>query len=516
MGASWVPAMLHNRLAFLSTLCMAAAHEDAMHCRTSDSDEMTAIKTEVTHLMIYEMQSVDNLEIMAILEHLCSEIIRTGADESQLYMHSQSMMKFVKQKGGLQNLGLGGDLAKFLTTMTFNIAVFCEIQPHTMYLQFIDSFKFPPPPPPEFPIPESPIFCPRTEFFTLIEIRNDEKRNRRCNPHTYELLTEMRDLTNHFCVEGKTLQALDAKAQARGGVESSLAAEDYLQQQEEARRKFQRISSRISQKVARLHSALEPNRDETNDWYYEAVRLCSCVYTHALTQHQPFSLAATALGTTAAIENGRPVDVTYPRALMLALIKSGIDDCWADMAGVLFWITLVGSASGRRQRPATATPTPGAEFVDPFSDPSLTDLWAFEHPAGAAGSASAPASIADPFASVELAESSMGLARLSPPTPTPGPSGAGGGGGGGMVARGETVSRGTSSALSPLSRRSPLREEEVRRRAEARKWLVALAIRCSVLLGFSHGVPLMGSLRRLIMVQGLLGWGGRRMSASPW
>ncbi|KAL9090722.1 MAG: hypothetical protein Q9165_005210 [Trypethelium subeluteriae] len=116
MGASWVPAMLHNRLAFLSTLCMAAAHDDAMQCRTSDSDEMTAIKTEVTHLMIYEMQSVDNLEIMAILEHLCSEIMRTGADESQLYMHSQSMMKFVKQKGGLQKLGLGGDLAKFLTT----------------------------------------------------------------------------------------------------------------------------------------------------------------------------------------------------------------------------------------------------------------------------------------------------------------------------------------------------------------------------------------------------------------
>ena len=115
MGASWVPAMLHNRLAFLSTLCIAAAHDDAMHGRTTDSDEMTAIKTEVTHL-IMQMRSVDNLEIMAILEHLCSEIIRTGADESQLYMHSQSMMEFVKQKGGLQNLGLGGDLAKFLTT----------------------------------------------------------------------------------------------------------------------------------------------------------------------------------------------------------------------------------------------------------------------------------------------------------------------------------------------------------------------------------------------------------------
>ncbi|KAL9090723.1 MAG: hypothetical protein Q9165_005211 [Trypethelium subeluteriae] len=383
-----------------------------------------------------------------------------------------------------------------------------------MYLQFIDSFKFPPPPPPEFPIPESPIFCPRAEFFTLIEIRNDEKRNRRCNPHTYELLTEMRDLTNHFCAEGKTLEALEAKAQGRGGVESSLAAEDYQQQQEEARRKFHRISSRIFQKVARLHSALEPDRDETNDWYYEAVRLTSCIYTHALTYHQPFSIAAAALGTTRATENGRPVEVTYPRALMLALIKSGIDDCWADMAGVLFWITLVGSAAGRRQRPATATPTPGAEFVDPFSDPSLTDLWAYEHPAGATGSASAPSSIADPFASVELGESSsMGLARLSPQTPTPGPSG---GAGAGVIPMGDTGSGGASTALSPLSRRSPLRDEDVRRRAEARKWLVALSIRCSVLLGFSHGVPLMGSLRRLIMVQGLLGWGGRRMSASPW
>jgi hypothetical protein len=116
MGASWVPAMLHHRLAFLSTLCIAAAHEDAMRGLTVDSDETTAIKTEVTHLMIYEMQSVDNIEIMAILELLCSEIIRTGADESQLYMHSQSIMKFVKQKGGLEKLGLGGDLAKFLTT----------------------------------------------------------------------------------------------------------------------------------------------------------------------------------------------------------------------------------------------------------------------------------------------------------------------------------------------------------------------------------------------------------------
>ncbi|KAI9691892.1 MAG: hypothetical protein M1822_007965 [Bathelium mastoideum] len=491
MGASWVPAMLHHQIAFLSTLCIAAAHEDAMQLRTTDSEEMAAIKTEVTHRMIYEMQQVDNLEIMAILELLCSEIIRTGADESQLYMHSQSINKFVKQKGGLANLGLKGDLAKFLTTMTFNISVFCEIQPHTMYVQYIDTFKFPPPPPPEATIPESPLFCPRAEFFTLIDIGKDETRNRRCKPHTYELLSEMRDLTNHFCVEGKTLQALEARFEGEAA-EGANSKEANLKQQEDARRKFQRISSRILQRVSRLRSASEPDRDETADWFYESVRLCSVVYTYALANHQPLSTAAQNLGTTAATENGRPVEVTYPRAIMLALIKSGIDDCWADMAGVLFWITLVGAAAGRNT-PTPATPPPvivpaaptGSSidtFSNPFTDPSL-DPW-IHGPV-----------LADPFAAEAGESSAVGAAM---------------GGGPGSAA---SVS---SSALSPLSRSSPLRDDEFRRRAEARKWLVALAIRCSVLLGFSHGVPLMGSLRRLIMVQGLLGWGGRRMSASPW
>lgn len=357
--------------------------------------------------------------------------------------------------------------------MTFNISVFCEIQPLTMYLQYIDSFRFPPPPPPDATIPESPLFCPRTEFFTLIQIGKDEARNRRCRPHTYELLTEMRDLTNHFCVEGKTLQALEAKAQEQGAEQSS-AQEEQLKQQENARRKFQRISSRVSQKINSLHSASEPGRDESNDWFYEATRLCSILYTYALTNHQPFSTAAQNLGTTTATENGRVVEVGYPYAIMLALANAGIDDCWADMAGVLFWITLV-AAAGARQRLNIPTPpaATGAEaFIDPFSDPEL-DLSAYDPVA------------ADPFTTGLGESSAIGAAP------------------------------GGSTALSPLPR-SPMRDEDLERRAQARKWLVALAIRCSVLLGFSHGVPLMGSLRRLIMVQQLLGWGGRRMSASPW
>ena len=352
-----------------------------------------------------------------------------------------------------------------------------------MYLQYIDGFRFPPPPPPEATIPESPLFCPRTEFFTLIDIREDDTRNRRCKPHTYELLIEMRDLTNHFYTEGNKLQALETKLQGEDAG-NPIAQEENIKQQEDVRRKFQRISARVSQHVNRLHSASEPDRNETNDWFYESIRLCSVVYTHALTNHQPFSTSAQSLDTTAAIENGRAVDVTYPRAIMLALVKAGIDDCWADMAGVLFWITLVGAAAGRN-RPQQTTPTPpvasatGAEpftdpFADPFSDPSLDPLL-FDP------------TLVDPLAATELGESSV-AGSMQRPSPT----------------------------ASSVVARSSLTDEEARSRAGARKWLVALAIRCSVLLGFSHGVPLMGTLRNMIRVQRLLGWGGRRMSASPW
>ena len=156
-------------------------------------------------------------------------------------------------------------------------------------------------------------------------------------------------------------------------------------------------------------------RSMSDRYTYEAIRLTSRIYAHALARQIPFSEAAAQLHTIASPSsisnshgpyvNGIPIHIRIKDALL----RTNMTDCWGHLAGVLFWIALVAGASANPQSSAVV---------------------------------------------------------------------------GGYVVRRESG------------------DEE-----EARKWLAAVAVRCSIVLSFEHGGAMLETLKRMVAIQDVLAKG---------
>jgi hypothetical protein len=148
-------------------------------------------------------------------------------------------------------------------------------------------------------IPESPLYCPRLGFFTII-------RNKRCTPQIYALLCDMRDLTCGFV----DLELLGPRER----IEMSTSTPDSI---------FTRVLGLPSANISGIAVS--------GDWVYECCRLAAYIYCYQLcTPVVNRSVNLLSL-----------VSVTHN--LQSALAKTDTSGCWGDMAGVLFWCALVGS-----------------------------------------------------------------------------------------------------------------------------------------------------------------------------
>jgi predicted RNA-binding Zn-ribbon protein involved in translation (DUF1610 family) len=147
-------------------------------------------------------------------------------------------------------------------------------------------------------IPESPLYCPRVGFFTIV-------RDKRCTQQIYDLLCDMRDLTCGF---------LDP---------------DLIGPREPCETVDSTPES-IYSRVLDLPSARLFNIAVTGNWVYESCRLAAYIYG--------YQLCAPAAND---FVNISPL-ISVVHNLQSALAKSDISDCWGDMAGVLLWCALVG------------------------------------------------------------------------------------------------------------------------------------------------------------------------------
>ena len=131
MGLSWVPALIRSRHAFLSTLCIASTHLDATNNRPTESIETIVLRQEVIHLisrsLLNPLTRIDDFTIIALVQLICSEVV--SGNEIHLQYHEDGMEKMVKERGGLERLGVGGELASILTSISFQSAIFRETQP---------------------------------------------------------------------------------------------------------------------------------------------------------------------------------------------------------------------------------------------------------------------------------------------------------------------------------------------------------------------------------------------------
>lgn len=370
MAKTWTPWLRKARRSFMSTLCISMAHDEAMRRLVFGSEslrgakkevvcEQLAVKSEVISMINTSLdnpqQRTSDATIIAVLSMLNSEMI--NCDTSALETHQRGLNRMIAMRGGLGQLGVMGHLARMVTVTMLVNAVLQEDRADGMYLHFAqmrttmassDDMLF----------PESPVYCGRKYSMVARRLGASE---------SLTLLELLRDMTCEF-------QAHDL---------SNIEIMKYLHG-----------------KVREVKSGLPGSKPSRQDRVNEAIRLTGRVYADALVRNVNFSRASSA---QTQCSTQRAEDPAAFVEIVRHLRHTDLDRVWGELAGVLFWITLV------------------------------------------AGAAAKSARVKDINEAVDLA---IG------------------------------------------------REEN-----EARQWLAAVAVRCSIILGFEHGAATLGCLRNMLDIQ---------------
>lgn len=388
MGQNWIPTVLSSAPTFLSTLCVASSHYDAIHERDTESVETMALRIEVVHLIgqsiLNPTEKVGDHNIMSLVQLIISEVI--GRDEFSLDFHERGIEAMVGVRGGLNQLGINGYLANTISWTLLESAILQEKEPRSMFVDYCaaNSSKIHPP---NSTIPESPIYCPRGRFVTV-------QGSRRCNANTLKLLNDIRSMIDLFLLDSKR-SSKDTKSIAT-------------------------LHSRITTEYPPISELRKTNVLTHDDWRYEAIRIVAAIQATAMVERIPLSQAvvhvskqrksssvyASSIAShsneslvsymnprhdsftssiTSPMYTYSPIlpqqaDFSYsarpsfssttssssdhlhfPRAttrtandphalltsLKLVIQNSDLSNCWSEMAGVLMWIGLVTGAASR-------------------------------------------------------------------------------------------------------------------------------------------------------------------------
>lgn len=388
MGLYWIPTLVKSPHAFLSTLCIASTHLDAIKNRQIESIQTTALRQEVIHLIhrniLHPEAKVDDFNVIALTQLIASEIII--GDETALDFHERGVEAMVKTRGGLNQLGVDGRLASTLSWVSLESAILREAKPRSIYSDFCvsaSSQNYPN----TMTIPESPLFCPRGEFRTI-------GRSQRCAPRALDLLKDIRMMMDLFLHETKHSR----------------------QNEQTLKNLYKKITSQYPS-VSELQKNTILNH---SDWTYEAIRIAAVIQATAIVKRVPLSEAlryaaqtenptkiytsstgsksneslvspttfrhdspVTGFSTSPSYATSPAYAVPNPfsfapsrpsisstaseftffqapaapvptgPAAVLTNLRTAIDnsdmsDCWSDMAGVLFWIGLVAGAASRK------------------------------------------------------------------------------------------------------------------------------------------------------------------------
>jgi hypothetical protein len=110
----------------------------------------------------------------------------------------------------------------------------------------------------------------------------------------------------------------------------------------------------IRDRLASLPAAHILDLPTTHDWVYETCRIASLIYTTAIIQNVPFSVAADSFQDPAILGShpstmlgGYPAAPRLTEALYEALIRTDVASIWNNMSGVLYWVCAVGAAAAR-------------------------------------------------------------------------------------------------------------------------------------------------------------------------
>jgi hypothetical protein len=319
MLKTWLPYLIRERRSFLSTLCISTAHDEAMQRVVFGSDSMRgakkgvvyerlAVKSEVISMINESLddpqQSTSDATIIAVLNIMNSEMI--SCDTSALETHQRGLNRMIYMRGGLDKLGVLGNLARTVSVTMLANAVLQEDPAEDMYLLFAQ-MRTTTPPSDDMLFPESPVYCGRS-YHTVAQVLGAS-----------ESLTLLETLRRMTCVflghDGPNLEVLKPLHNQIWDVESELP---------------ERVPSR---------------QDRMN----EAIRLTARLYADALLGNVNFSRASsfpTRTGHSA--EHGHPEDPSAFVKIVRHLRHTDLDRIWGGLSGILFWITLVAGAAAKK------------------------------------------------------------------------------------------------------------------------------------------------------------------------
>ncbi|GME23146.1 hypothetical protein GTA08_BOTSDO05111 [Neofusicoccum parvum] len=266
------------------------------------------VQTEVFHLLNEAFNErwtrIKDTTIMSVVQLLCSELVNSGAE--QLKFHETGLQQLIVERGGLNRLGVQGELAAVATAMIYSSAIFREGSPDPLFSDYANTIRTPVYSDKDV-VPESPLFCPRARFFTL-------ERSKRCNAATRELIQKLKQLAD------VAASPLEQSSWDTDQHKRSILA--YI---------------RALPAAAQL-PAVSTELDRKARHRYEACRLAGLLYAESLVGRRPLSEVVGAGEGAVSLE-----------ALVEAIRRSDCphSECWGDMTGVLYWVTLVGGAAAR-------------------------------------------------------------------------------------------------------------------------------------------------------------------------
>ncbi|KAH7114465.1 hypothetical protein B0J11DRAFT_511191 [Dendryphion nanum] len=266
MGQYWIPTLVKSPHAFLSTLCIASAHLDAINERAVESVQTLALRQEVMHLISQNLlqphSKVDDFNVIALTQLIASEMI--AGEEGALGYHQKGVEAMVNARGGVDKLGVNGRVGSTLSWVSLQSAILREARPQAMYINFCapaSSKTYPT----SATIPESPLHRPRNDFETL-------KRSPRNKSETLELLKDVKFMTDLFLHETKN---------------SRMNVPTLVNLYRKITTEYKSISELQRQGIV----------VDTRDWVYEAVRLAALIQAEAIMRRIPLSSTLKHLST---------------------------------------------------------------------------------------------------------------------------------------------------------------------------------------------------------------------------
>ncbi|EAT91356.2 hypothetical protein SNOG_01707 [Parastagonospora nodorum SN15] len=302
MLRKWFPAMRLNRDLISSATVLAAAWDDTKRNLPGDSDRTVLLKQGAT-AMFARRQSDPNTHLddstITIMLHLMSAEM-WSYDDSILKFYEAGIVSAIVTSGGMHKLQ-DVAVAEFAAAYCYHSAITREATQYAVFQQWM----------PQdldigamIPLPESPLFDPTGKFATLARIS--------CSSETRDIIFQMRHLTDVF---------IETEVQG--------------------------------------HS-------RSNDWVYEACRIAAVIYTNAiknLSKIGDYDPSISAGCCSSRGDTAPSPTKSLPEQLFEALQKTDLAGIWQDMAGVLYWVCVVGAAAAHTLAAAAANnASPSMEY----------------------------------------------------------------------------------------------------------------------------------------------------------